>query len=332
MKLLITGGTGSLGRAITRRVLKDGSADRVTILSRDERKQEEMVHDLGDPPQLRMRLGDVRDQDRVRGVMWPGDVDVVIHAAALKRVDNTDPEEVIKTNVDGTRNVVRAAVEAGVERVMVISSDKAVEPVNIYGGTKFLAEQIASSYGVYTPRTGTRVGAVRYGNVWRSRGSVALVWKRAIEAGRRIQITHPEMTRFFISMDQAVAFVLSSVARLQGGEIFVPSLEAFRLADLWTAVENVAQRNNPGWEIIGLRPGEKMHESLLSRHERPRTIWSSDRYLIAPPSVKLSSYWNPETDELISEDDDFEYESGKFPCGRMSWAQLEDAWRSTEVF
>lgn len=277
MRVLVTGGTGSLGQALTERLLRDG-AERIVIFSRDEAKQQEMCDRLGDPPQLRFRLGDVRDVVRLNEVMWPGQLDAVVHAAALKRVDRVsyDPDEVMKTNFDGTRNVLKAAIAAHVPKVLVVSSDKAVAPANVYGVSKLAAETAAVSYNVYGSPGGTRSGVVRYGNVWGSRGSVVLAWRKAVAEGRPITVTDPQMTRFIITLPQAVEFVLASLARLRGGEVFVPRLPSMRLGDLADAASNDRI-------AVGLRPGgEKMHERLIADEEMARVRWCGDRYVITP--------------------------------------------------
>lgn len=280
MRILITGGTGSLGQALAERLLQDG-AERIVIFSRDEAKQQDMCERLGDPDQLRFRLGDVRDIDRLAEVMWPGTIDAVIHAAALKRIDRVsyDPDEVLKTNDGGTHNVLKAAIQARVPKVLLVSSDKAVAPANVYGASKFMAEVRAVSYNVYGGPSGTKSGAVRYGNVWGSRGSVMLKWKQALREGQPLVITDLAMTRFVITLPQAVDFVLTSLARLRGGEVFVPRLPSMRLSDL----ASVAAPADAQRVVVGLRPGgEKLHERLLSEEELPRTRWHIDRYVVAP--------------------------------------------------
>ena len=268
MRVLITGGTGSLGRALVAEFLADPSVVRVKILSRDEWKQAELATQHPDP-RLECLLGDVRDEARLRDAFRG--MDTVIHAAALKRVDKVaaDPDEALLTNVLGTRHVCRAARETGVGRVVVVSSDKAVMPTNFYGGTKFLAEQIAIRSNVYGYPRGTRVSVVRYGNVLGSRGSVLSHWRAQAAAGGPLTVTDPHCTRFVITMPQAVALIRVALDTMAGGEVFVPMLPAAALMDLASAVLTEVTP----WQDTGLRPGgEKTHEQLLTDEEVWRTL------------------------------------------------------------
>jgi UDP-N-acetylglucosamine 4,6-dehydratase len=244
-------------------------------------KQAELWEQFADP-RLRLSLGDVRDEARIREGCWT--CDTVIHAAALKRVDSVanHPTEVMRTNYEGTRNVIAAAVAAGVRRVLLISSDKAVAPSNVYGTSKQAAEHAAVSGNQYGIPRGTAISAVRYGNVLGSRGSVVLVWRAALAAGRPLQLTDRRMTRFWLTLPDAVGIVRRALSAMIGGEIFVPVLPSLRLVDLAEALAP------PGYPVTvtGLRPGgEKLAEVLLSEDEVPRTLARLDDvlYVVTPP-------------------------------------------------
>ena len=282
--ILITGGTGSLGRALIRHYLTM-PVSRIAVLSRDEWKQSMLAKELPDE-RIRWFLGDVRDPERLE--MAFHSIDTVLHTAALKRIDRIayDPAEVIKTNVIGTQNVIHAAIQAGVKKVVVVSSDKAVQPTNIYGASKMCAEWLAVVSNVYSYPRGTRVADVRYGNVIGSRGSVVELWRDAISAGRPIEITDERCTRFFITMDQAVQLIQDALALMDGGEIFVPDLPSMRITDLAEAVAP----NHPRF-ITDLRPGgEKLHEQLLNAEETTRTVVTDGqrRFYIVNPTIR---YW-----------------------------------------
>lgn len=278
MRLGVTGATGSFGRALIGRVLDEGRAERIVALSRDELKQAQAAAELGQVPELRWFLGDVRD--RARLVEAFQGVDVLVHAAALKRIDAIcyNPQEVIKTNVLGTQHVVEAAIEAGVRTVLVLSSDKAVAPCNAYGASKLLAEYYAvQSNAVGYPR-GTKVSVVRWGNVFGSRGSVVHVWRAAAAAGKPLRLTDARMTRFVITLDEAVRFTLRWLFKLRGGEVLVPRLPSARMIDLAAAID-------PDGEPLemGFRPGgEKLAEELLSEEEARRTLLVEGAYLVTP--------------------------------------------------
>lgn len=255
MSTLITGGTGSFGQAMTRKLLADGE-ERIVILSRDEVKQDAMRMAFGGDHRLRFFLGDVRDQDRLRRAMQG--ITTVYHAAALKRVPQGEynPEEVVKTNVLGTMHVCDAAIEAGVERVVALSTDKATAPVNLYGASKLMLEKLVVASNAYAPGR-TRFMCVRYGNVAGSRGSVIPLWRERPPT----HLTAPGMTRFWITLEEAVALAQRATTG-NGGEVFIPRLPAYQLIDLWYALGGTG---SPG--LTGLRPGEKMHESMLSEDE-----------------------------------------------------------------
>jgi len=273
--LLITGGSGTFGKACLARLLKGDLYDRIIIYSRDEFKQQEMSEQFHDA-RLRYFIGDVRDLERLRRAFHG--VDVVIHAAALKqiRTGEYNPREVILTNIVGAMNVVEAAIDAGVRRVMAISTDKAVQPVNLYGATKMCAEKLFVRANAYAAGTVTRFACVRYGNVIGSRGSLFDRWNNG---SGKVVMTDPRMTRFAMTADQAVAFVLASLGQMQGGEIFVPKLSSFRLLD---AVRQITATGDV--EIIGAQPGEKIHETLIGPEEQG-VADMGDYFLIEPANT-----------------------------------------------
>lgn len=253
------------------------------MLSRDEHKIRALADRYPEPNPLRWFVGDVRDQARLRVAFEH--VDAVIHAAALKRIDAVvnNSLEVDKTNVQGTVHVLQAAMEAGVRKVLFISSDKACMPTNAYGASKAMAEWHTIGFNNFSMPKGLACAAVRYGNVFASTGSIVHIWRKALADGQPLPLTHHDMTRFHLTLPQAVDFCLSSLMRMTGGEIFVPELPAFRLRDLATAMGGQT-------EIVGLRPGgEKLAEVMLSEEEPRRTLWQDDRYLIMPTHQNWSS-------------------------------------------
>lgn len=285
--ILITGGTGSFGKAFVRAILgiddcaahpRSPGPQKVIILSRDELKQYEMAKEFQDE-RLRFFLGDVRDRDRLYRAFTG--VDVVVHAAALKQVPACEynPLEAIKTNVGGAANIVDAAIDCNVQKVIGLSTDKAVNPVNLYGATKLCSDKLLVSANAYAGEHTTRFAVVRYGNVVGSRGSVVPFFKGLAEQGESLKITDPEMTRFWITLPQAVQFVLDSLDRMKGGEIFVPKIPSMRIADLAQAIAPTAN-----WEITGIRPGEKLHESLVSEDEARNTFEYDGYFAIHAPS------------------------------------------------
>lgn len=270
--ILVTGGTGSFGTAFVKRALKDNPR-RLVIFSRDEQKQYALEREL-DHPSLRFFIGDVRDRDRLELAMRG--IDIVIHAAAMKIIPTCerDPYECIHTNVLGAENVARAAMRNGVERVIALSTDKAAAPLNLYGASKLAAEKLfVAANGIAAGNT--RYAVVRYGNVVGSRGSVIPLFKMLAAQGKRLPITHPEMTRFWITLSQAVEFVLSSLEQMAGGEIFIPKIPSMRITDLAEAIGLGLPH-----DIIGIRPGEKLHETLLTHDEARISIAQGDRYII----------------------------------------------------
>jgi UDP-N-acetylglucosamine 4,6-dehydratase len=274
--ILVTGGTGSFGKAFIRRILSDLEPRRVAILSRDELKQYEFRQELGDDPRLRWFIGDVRDRARLEQAF--NGVDVVVHAAAMKQVDTAEynPFECIATNVLGAENVINAAIARGVERVIALSTDKASSPANLYGASKLCSDKLFVAGNHYAARVVTRFSVVRYGNVVGSRGSVVPLFRRLASSGV-LPITDNRMTRFWITLPQAVQFVVDSFDEMRGGEIFVPKIPSTTVTDLAEAIAPGARH-----DIIGIRPGEKLHEEMISEHDSERTIMRSDRYVILP--------------------------------------------------
>lgn len=264
MSTLITGGTGSFGQAMTKKLLEQGET-RVVIYSRDEVKQDAMRVQFGDDPRLRFFIGDVRDKDRLKRAMHG--IDTVYHAAALKRVPQGEynPDEVIKTNVFGTMHVCDAAIDQGVKCVVALSTDKATSPTNLYGASKLVLEKLVVASNAYAPGQ-TRLMCVRYGNVAGSRGSVIPLWREMFAKGERVSVTHHQMTRFWIALDEAVSLAQRAAQEGRGGEVFIPHLPAYTLLDLLGALAPSPDGILPPY-LVGLRPGEKMHEAMLSEDE-----------------------------------------------------------------
>ena len=275
--VLITGGTGTLGKSLVRTLLKDTNVRRVAIFSRDELKQMNMRAEFGEDERLRWFLGDVRDLNRLKRAFH--DVDFVIHAAALKQVDTGEynPMEFIKTNVLGSQNVIDAAIETGVKRVVALSTDKASSPINLYGATKLTADKLFIAANNYGFKYGTTFSVVRYGNVMGSRGSVIPLFRSLASEGKPLPITDFRMTRFLISIEQAVSFVLESLEIMTGGELYVPRIPSMKIVDLAHAVSPGAQL-----EEIGMRPGEKLHEEMISQDDSRRTVKTPSRFIVMP--------------------------------------------------
>ncbi len=280
--ILITGGTGSFGTAMVASILKRWKPSRLVVFSRDEMKQYEMEQKfpISTYPFLRYFIGDVRSLQRLEMAMQ--DIEYVVHAAALKHVPIAEynPFECIQTNVIGAENTVRAALHAGVRRVIALSTDKAVNPVNLYGASKLAAEKVFVAANHLAGRRPTRFAVVRYGNVLNSRGSVLPLFRRLLAEGTdHLPITDPRMTRFWITLPQGIDFVLSGLARMTGGEIFVPKIPSMHMIDL-------ARVLAPGLPVrtVGIRPGEKLHEILITESEAPRTFVDADagHFVILP--------------------------------------------------
>lgn len=282
--VLVTGGTGSFGKKFVDVCLREHNPRKLIVFSRDELKQHEMRSAGYTDSRLRYFIGDVRDVDRLRRAME--DVDIVVHAAAMKQVPACEynPFEAIQTNILGARNVIDAALDSAVSRVVALSTDKAVNPVNLYGATKLCAEKLFVQSNAYASGHETRFCCVRYGNVVGSRGSVVPLFRVQSQNGK-VTVTDRRMTRFWITLDQAVRFVVECIDEMQGGEVFVPKIPSMNIMDL---VEAVA----PGCEIelIGIRAGEKLHEVLISQDESRRTVEVGDKFVIQP----LHSWWSSE--------------------------------------
>jgi len=282
--ILITGGTGSFGKKMTKILLAEKNPRKIIIFSRDELKQHEMRVSGYDDPRLRYFIGDVRDRDRLVRALHG--VDVVVHAAALKQVPACEynPMEAVKTNIIGTSNVLEAALDAGVKKVLALSTDKAVSPVNLYGGTKLVAEKLVIQSNAYAAGTSTRYSCVRYGNVVGSRGSVVPLFLKQ-RANGKITITDERMTRFWLSLEQGVHFVINCIEQMEGGEVFVPKIPSTKVVDLARAIAPEAEIG-----IIGIRPGEKLHEDLLSPDEARHTVELERMYVIQPAEAIWFGY------------------------------------------
>jgi UDP-N-acetylglucosamine 4,6-dehydratase/5-epimerase len=275
--VLITGGTGSFGKQFVRQLLADHKPRRVVVFSRDELKQFEMQQEFSHP-EMRYFIGDVRDGARLMQAMQG--IDFVVHAAALKQVPAAEynPMECIKTNIHGAENVIAAALSNNIDRVIALSTDKAANPINLYGATKLASDKLFVAANNNVGQQRTRFSVVRYGNVVGSRGSVVPFFKKLIANGAKsLPVTDARMTRFWITLPQGVAFVMKGFARMQGGEIFVPKIPSMRITDL---VEAVA----PGTpiEIVGIRPGEKLHEVMCPEDDSHLTLEFADHFVIRP--------------------------------------------------
>jgi UDP-N-acetylglucosamine 4,6-dehydratase/5-epimerase len=273
--LLITGGTGSFGKRFVKTALERLKLKKLVVFSRDELKQYEMQGRFNSPI-LRYFIGDVRDRDRIHRAL--DGIDTVVHAAALKQVPAAEynPFEAIKTNVIGAENLINEAIDRGVERVLALSTDKAANPINLYGATKLCSDKLFVAGNVYVGRHNTRLAVVRYGNVVGSRGSVIPFFLAKKKTGV-IPITDPRMTRFWITLQQGVDFVIDSIERMVGGEIFVPKIPSMNIMDLAAVVAPECKT-----EVVGIRPGEKLHEVMVPEDDARNTVELEDRYVIMP--------------------------------------------------
>jgi UDP-N-acetylglucosamine 4,6-dehydratase len=276
LNVLITGGTGSFGKTFAETMLRDYRPKKLIIFSRDELKQHEMRIAGLDQPNIRYFIGDVRDLDRLRRAMY--EVDVVVHAAALKQISACEynPAEAIMTNVMGARNVIDAALDTGVHKVLALSTDKAVGPTNLYGATKLCAEKLFVQSNSYAGNRDIRFSCVRYGNVVGSRGSVVTLFKEQRQNGQ-ITVTDPRMTRFWITLDQGVKFVIRCIEQMHGGEVFVPKIPSTSILDMAKVLAPDAKIKE-----IGIRSGEKIHEALVSEDESRHTVEVDDMYVVQP--------------------------------------------------
>jgi UDP-N-acetylglucosamine 4,6-dehydratase/5-epimerase len=297
--VLVTGGTGSFGKLFTKTLLDRTDVKKVIVFSRDELKQYEMQQFYPDEPRIRFFIGDVRDYQRVHRAFHG--VDLVVHAAALKQVPAAEynPFEAVKTNVHGAQNVIEAAIEQGVERVIALSTDKACSPINLYGATKLVSDKLFVAGNAYAGGMKTRFAVVRYGNVAGSRGSVVPYFKRLASSGE-LPITDDRMTRFWITLEQGVQFVMDSLERMHGGELSVPKIPSIRVVDLAKALAPEAQL-----KIVGIRPGEKLHEEMISAPDSRRTVDMGDYYVIQPQM----DWWPEQSLDGVPVRDGFSYAS-----------------------
>jgi len=309
--ILITGGTGSFGRAFVRTLLTQYRPRRVVVFSRDELKQFEMQHKF-DSPVMRFFIGDVRDPGRLAQAMRG--IDFVVHAAALKQVPAAEynPMECIKTNIHGAENVIQAALENEVEKVIALSTDKAANPVNLYGATKLASDKLFVAANNISGGHRTRFSVVRYGNVVGSRGSVVPLFKELVAKGvNELPVTDPRMTRFWITLRQGVDFVIRSFERMQGGEIFVPKIPSMRILDL---VKSMGTGINA--KIVGIRPGEKLHEIMCPMDDSHLTLEFQEHFIIRPSIDffhKVEYEVNPIGEQGKPVPEGFVYESGANP-------------------
>ncbi len=299
--ILITGGTGSFGKAFIDYALTNLDPKRIVIFSRDELKQYEARQRFNNDSRLRWFIGDIRDQHRLKRAMH--NIDYVIHAAALKQVDTAEynPFEYVQTNIIGSQNVVEASIDTGVKKIVALSTDKASSPLNLYGATKLAADKLFQSANHYAAGYPTRFSVVRYGNVMGSRGSVVPFFRKLAAAGKPLPITDTRMTRFWITLPQAVQFVVDSFDLMVGGELYVPRIPSMKITDLVAAIA-------PGSETyeMGIRPGEKLHEEMISEDDSRRTLQLDNRYVVLPTIADWGDFVAPDGASLP---DGFAYRS-----------------------
>jgi len=311
--ILVTGGTGSFGKAFISTALKELDPKRLVVFSRDELKQYEVRQQFGDDPRLRWFIGDIRDERRLARALH--NVDYVVHAAALKQVDTAEynPFEFVQTNIMGSQNVIEACIDQGVKQVVALSTDKASSPINLYGATKLAADKLFVSGNHYAAAYDTRFAVVRYGNVMGSRGSVIPFFQRLAAEGQSLPITDLRCTRFFITLPQAVRMVIDTFDLMQGGELLVPRIPSMKVVDLAQAVSPGAAMHD-----VGLRPGEKLHEEMISPEEGRRAVMIQDgKYFVIQPDLATWGYRPPEGATPVA--DGFAYRS-----------DLNDQWYSQE--
>ena len=322
--ILITGGTGSFGKKCTEIILKKYQPKRLIIFSRDELKQFEMAQQFPDSKYdcIRYFIGDVRDKERMYRAFH--NVDYVIHAAALKQVPAAEynPFEAVKTNILGAQNVINVAIDRGVKRVIALSTDKAANPINLYGATKLCSDKLFIAGNSYVGRDSTIFSVVRYGNVAGSRGSVIPFFLKCRKNGV-LPITDPRMTRFWITLEQGVNFVLSRLETMVGGELFVPKLPSMNIMDLAKVIAPECKT-----EIIGIRPGEKLHEVMIPKDDARRTIEYADHYIIQPDFDFWGRRFENNGGQAVP--DEFEYNSGDNPW-MLTPEEMGEIIRSLEV-
>lgn len=316
--VLITGGTGSFGQKCVRTILDKYKPRRLIVFSRDELKQYDMSQIFSDTdyPCMRYFIGDVRDKDRLRQAFR--DVDYVIHAAALKQVPAAEynPFEAIKTNVLGAQNIIDVAISSGVKRVIALSTDKACNPINLYGASKLCSDKLFIAGNSYTTSDGCQFSVVRYGNVVGSRGSVIPFFIKQAKKGI-LPITDPRMTRFWITLQQGIEFVLFCLERMVGGELFIPKIPSMNIMDLATAICPDCET-----EVVGIRPGEKLHETMIPMDEASHTVETYSYYVIKPQFRFFQRRFNHDRYSPVSEG--FEYRSDNNPQ-QVTIEQLRDA-------
>ena len=295
--ILLTGGTGSFGTAFVERISQEWPDSVIRVFSRDELKQFEMQARFGDRDNVRYFVGDIRNRSRLARAMRGADV--VVHAAAMKQVGACEynPFEAVQTNILGAQHIVDAAIDSGVQRVVALSTDKAVNPVNLYGATKLCQEKIIVQGNAYAAQSATKLSCVRYGNVVGSRGSVVPLFRKQVEEGR-LTITDERMTRFWITLDEAVDLVLYALEHMVGGEVFIPKIPSMRVVDLAEAMAPGLPR-----DVIGIRPGEKLHELLLTGDESRHAIDAGDVYVVLPEHP----WWNDHPKWLAGQPVDGEF-------------------------
>ena len=315
--IFITGGTGSFGKAFIEYALANLDPKKIIIYSRDELKQYEVRQLFKDDSRLRFFIGDIRDQHRLNRAMH--NVDYVVHAAALKQVDTAEynPYEFVQTNIIGSQNVIEASIDAGVKKVVALSTDKASSPLNLYGATKLAADKLFQSGNHYAASYVTRFSVVRYGNVMGSRGSIVPFFKKLAAEGKSLPITDNRMTRFWITLPEAVQFVVDSFDRMVGGELYVPKISSMRIMDLVEAIAPGSQTHE-----IGTRPGEKLHEEMISEDDSRRTLDLGDRYVILPTIAE----WGFVAPKGEAVEDGFAYRSDTNP----EWLSVDDMRRLLE--
>jgi UDP-N-acetylglucosamine 4,6-dehydratase len=293
LTVLVTGGTGSFGKKFAEIVLRDHSPKKLIIYSRDELKQHEMRMSGFDHVNLRFFICDVRDKNRLYRAFQG--VDIVVHAAALKQVPACEynPLEAVNTNINGAANIIDAAIDSGVKKVLALSTDKAVNPINLYGATKLVAEKLFVQANAYSGQGGTRFSCVRYGNVVGSRGSVVPLFEKQRETGT-VTLTDERMTRFWITLEQGARFVIRTIEMMLGGEVFVPRIPSMRMTDLADVIAPNCER-----KIIGIRPGEKLHEILVSRDESRHAVEADEMFIVQP----IHPWWQEHNYRWLSHDE-----------------------------
>ena len=308
--IFVSGGTGSFGKNFCKYVINNSKPKKIIIFSRDELKQKEIADELSYKERNLMRffIGDVRDKERL--IMAMQDVDFVIHAAALKQVDTAEynPFEFIKTNINGGNNIIEAALINNVKKVIALSTDKAAQSTNLYGATKLVSDKLFISANNFKGKKSTKFSVVRYGNVADSRGSILPLFRRLIKEKKQLTLTDPRMTRFWITLDESIKFVIDCLKTMEGGEIFIPKLKSFKVTDLIKAIDGKAKV-----KLIGIRPGEKLHEVMCPNEEVQNTLEFKKHFIIYQSVNKYTGKnlykANLKKRKGISVDKDFEYNS-----------------------